>query len=292
MSNSTTRLQWRDVNASQRTPKPLRLFHIAYDEATRADVPAGFELMDHSDNERSDWREYWPIRRFLKGHLQGAAVDDDSWFGFFSPRFKEKTGLTPSQVTAFVESSAPAVDVVTFSPQADMGAFFLSPFEQEEMFQPGFIAASQAFLGAIGVNADLSKIVMDSRQIVFSNYFVAKKPFWRRWIDINEKLFALCEGEKGPKFEALRASLTSPTQYPGGVQRKVFLMERIASLILTLEPSWRVRAYNTFDCAWSATALNQYKHEAVLSDALKIAMREQGFSQYYAAFSAIRQRVC
>jgi hypothetical protein len=131
---------------------------------------------------------------------------------------------------------------------------------------------------------DFKSLLMDSRQIIFSNYFVAKPNFWREWLALNEKLFAICEGTESP----LKRSLIHTTSYPGAVQRKVFLMERIASVLLTLDHSWRVRAYNTFKMPWSTNALSQFPFEAVVSDALKIAMKEQGFDHYKDAFETLR----
>lgn len=261
----------------------VNLYHIAYSQETLQSVPAGFSILDNLSGLRNDWREYWPIRDFLLNQ----DLADDQYYGFFSPRFQEKTGLTHAQVCQFVQSAGAHVDVVSFSPQVDMGAFFLNIFEQEELFQPGFIGPSQAFFASIGMPVDFSRLVMDSRQTIFSNYFVARPAFWRAWLAVNEKLFALCEGADHP----LKAQLVSATAYPGAVQRKVFLMERVASLLLALEPKWRVKAYNPFGLAWSASRLNQFKLEAVLSDALKIAIREQGFAEYYDAYAAMRDKL-
>jgi len=263
------------------SPPEVHLYHIAYSAATRDALPAGYHLLDNLDSGRDDWREYWPMRNFLLTQ----PLDEEAFYGFFSPRFHEKTGLSAEYVTQFVQSK-PA-DVHTFSPQPDMGAFFLNVFEQEDLFQAGFIQSTEAFLSSLGIDVQLRSLVMDSRNIVFSNYLVARPAFWRAWLDINEKLFAICEGPES----ALRADFTADTAYPGAVQRKVFLMERIASLLLALQPQWRVNAYNTFACAWSGSRLNQFKMEAVLSDALKIAMREQGFPEYQQAFAALRDKL-
>lgn len=263
--------------------KPVNLYHIAYSPKTLQEVDPGYGILNNIDSPHNDWREYWPIRNFLLEEN----LDEGSYYGFFSPRFKEKTGLSHAQVTAFVQAAGSDTDVISFSPQPDMGAFFLNIFEQEELFEPGFIAASEEFFSAHGMPLNLAKLVMDSRQIIFSNYFVARPTFWREWLTWNEKLFSICEGEDS----ALKQSLVLETNYSGAVQRKVFLMERIASLLLTVNPQWRVRAYNTFDCAWSASRLNQFRFEAVLSDALKIAMKEQGFHNYYEAFATLRDKL-
>ncbi|WP_338849561.1 hypothetical protein V8J88_11040 [Massilia sp. W12] len=263
--------------------KKLSLHHIAYNDATVAGLPPGFVLMDNTDHARDDWREYWPIRRFLLS----AALDEDCYYGFLSPRFAEKTGQTFASVQAFLDQAPDDVDVIAFSPQPDMGAFFLNIFEQEELFQPGFQAVAQSFFDAIGYPVQLAGLVMDSRHVVFSNYQIARPRFWRAWLEINEKLFALCEGEDNP----LMRELNSATAYPGAVPRKVFLQERICSLMLATQAGWKSKLFDTFQLAWSASRLNQFQHEAVLSDALKIAMREQGYPEYLSAFAQLRDKL-
>ena len=109
---------------------------------------------------------------------------------------------------------------------------------------------------------------MDSTQIVFSNYFFAKPAFWRRWLHVNERIFYLCEDQSN---YATKIGLLNKTSYRDGVQRKVFLMERIASALLVIEPHWQVGNYNTFLCAYSASRLNEFPGECQTADALKIA---------------------
>lgn len=261
----------------------VNLYQIAYSTETLQHIPFGYGVLNNLNSSRNDWREYWPIRNFL----QKEPLDDSDYYGFFSPRFQEKTGLTYSQVIEYVLQNSSDTDLISFSPLPDMGAFFLNIFEQNELFDPGFTEASENFFKKINIPLSMASLVMDSRQIIFSNYFVARPEFWREWLLINEQLFAICEGEDSE----LKESLTYETSYPGAVQRKVFLMERMASVLLTINSTWRVHAYNTFQCAWSATRLNQFRLEAILSDALKIAFKEQGFEDYRVAFSTIRDKL-
>ena len=132
----------------------------------------------------------------------------------------------------------------------------------------------------------LRTLVMVSRQVVFSNYFVARPAFWRAWLARCEQFFAVCEGPAS----ALRDALVAPTSYPGAAQRKVFLLERMASLMLVLEPQWRVHAVNPFPFAWSMSRFREHPLDAVISDALKVAYREQPFPEYLSAFARIRER--
>ena len=267
----------------------IHLHLIAYSPAVREAIAPGWSVLDNLANERPDWFEYWPIRRFLLNE----ALDEDALYGFFSPKFSAKTGLSFEATRDFVSAHAARADVLLFSPQPDMGAFFLNVFEQGETFDRGLIDAYAAFLQHIGRAAPLRQMVMDARQVCFSNYFVAKPAFWREWLKLNEALFAICEGPPS----ALRDALLHSTTYPGaggavgaGAQRKVFLQERAASLLLATQPRWRSVPYDPFGMGWSASRLRQHPHDAFASDALKRAFRDTGWPHYMQAFAAVRER--
>ncbi len=257
---------------------------IGYSEATFSGIAPPWKPLDYRGNDRPDWQEYWPIRRFLMSE----PLDEEAYYGFFSPRFTEKTGLDGAAVLRYVAQLPDDLDVILFSPQPDMGAFFLNVFEQNELFDPGFTAAAQRFCESAGLEVELGGLIMDSRQIVFSNYFLARPAFWRRWLALGEKLFNLCEQQ--PDLAAAMG-LLAPTSYRDGITRKVFLMERLASLLLALEPAWRVHAYNTFRCAYSASRLNEFPGDAVVSDALKIAASTQKYPEFIHQFSKIRDKL-
>lgn len=248
-------------------------------------LEGGFEVLDNMSNERPDWYEYWPIRRYLSTN----PLEPDTWYGFFSPKFNQKTGLTASKVrkiiSEFCANGAP--DVILFSPQPDMGAFFLNVFEQAEFFDPGFIDAAARIFSSVGIQAPLAQLVMDSRQIVFSNYFVAKRAFWETWFGITEAVFDIAEN---PMHE-LSHLLCYETTYSSNAQRKTFLIERLASLLLTVQPRWKTAAANPFNFAWSTSRLREFPQKAYMSDALKVAYRETGFPQYFEAFSRLRQEI-
>ncbi len=264
-------------------PTPaVNLYQIAYSPETLASVEPGYLVLDNLANSRPDWYEYWPIRHFLLSNT----LDDNTFYGFFSPKFGSKTGWSHARVTEYVQAHEASTDVYLFSPQPDMGAFFLNVFEQGETFDPGLIDAFSALLDSIGRSTALRSLVMDTRQIVFSNYFVARPAFWREWLLLNEALFAACEGPES----ALQLALTRPTSYAANGQRKVFLQERAASFLLTTQPAWRTKAADPFPMCWSTSRFRDYPIDAFISDALKIAFREQGYPEFMQAFAQIRGR--
>jgi hypothetical protein len=260
----------------------IYIYQICYSEDTISKIETGYLILDNLKNDRPDWFEYWPIRNFLLKEK----MDEEGFYGFVSPKFGQKTQLTYRQVIDFIQSKSDDTDVFIFSPQPDMGAFFLNIFEQGETFDPGLIDCFEEFLKAIRRPTPLRQLVMDSRQIVFSNYFVAKPAFWREWLSINEALYAICEGPATP----LQQSLTHVTTYPGAVQRKVFLIERVASLLLTTQSQWRTRSANPFTMGWSTARFREHPTDAFISDALKMAWRDQGYPEYLKAFSEVRNR--
>lgn len=264
----------------------LECYQIAYSAQTLAMIEPGYRVLDNLPNERPDWYEYYPIRRFLLEQ----PLQDDVHYGFFSPKFASKTGLAYASVVEHAQRAGPDVDVVLFSPQPDMGAFFLNVFEQAETFDPGFIDAAQAWLQHAGLlgsdQVPLRGLVMDSRHIVFSNYFVAKPAFWREWLRFNESLYRICE--HGP--EPLRSQLTMPTTYTGDAQRKVFIQERTASLLLVLQGHWKAHPVNPFDMAWSRSRFGDHPEMAFMSDALKRAHRDTGHASALEAFARVRDR--
>jgi len=261
-----------------------QLFQIVYSNNPAEAAQDGYLTLDNRLNARPDWREYWPIR----GFMQSTTINDALLYGFFSPRFGAKVQLSHHQVMEITARHAQAgADVVLFSPQPDMGSFFRHVFEQAEVFDPGITSLAQAFFDRIGYKVQLQRLIMDSRHVVFSNFFVAKGAFWKYWFGMTEALFKLCEGPS----DSMTDALTKGTRYPGEVQRKVFILERIASVILANESRWVTRSHNSFLTVWSLSGLRKYRDEAIVSDALKLAFREQGFEAYGAVFERIRQRV-
>ena len=258
---------------------PLVIHQIFYDEASRRRTDQGFLPLDNSANERPDWREYWPMRRYLVSNT----LDEGALYGFLSPRFGEKTRLNARQVFQFVASCKREPDVVILNPHIgwDFSTLFLSVFEHGEHMHPGLVAAAQSSFDTIGLKVDVSALVNDSRSAVFSNFFLAKPDFWRRWLGINEKLFALAEDEASPIGALLRATTTYRAA-AGPVQQKVFLMERIATLLLITEPALEVASYP------SQAVLGAAPIEAISCDALKLAMGKRPDPHYHRTFIQLR----
>jgi len=246
---------------------------------SRQELDPGFDVLDNSANERPDWYEYWPIRTYLLNQN----LDENAFYGFLSPKFKLKTNLSAADVRDFLQASDPATDVALFSPSIHNSAFFLNVFEHGNAEHPGLLQVANAFFARLNHPRPLEELVSDSRNTVHSNYFIAKPRFWRAWLAVTERLFAIAEIPDDPLGVVLR----TPTQYRGrrDVQMKIFLMERIATWILITDRSFVARARDPF-----VARSRIYKLPlAIICDALKIAYTTQGRGQYKDVFLMLRR---
>jgi hypothetical protein len=256
----------------------MHIYQILNHYTSRQELDPGFKVLDNSANERPDWFEYWPIRRFLLNE----ALDEDAFYGFLSPKFKVKTSLSADVVRESVLAADPATDVILLSPSIHNSAYYLNVFEHGDAEHPGLKDVAKRLFERLELPSDLDSLVSDSRNTVHSNYFIAKPRFWRAWLAINDKMFAIAETPSDALGEALRA----PTTYRGGstVQMKIFIMERLATWLLSSDRSFAARVRDPF----VARARIYKLPVAIVCDALKIAYATQGRTQYKDVFLLVR----
>jgi hypothetical protein len=256
----------------------MHIYQILNHYTPRQELDPGFSVLDNSTNERPDWFEYWPIRKYLLGE----DLDENAFYGFLSPKFQLKTNLSSAMVREFILSTDSATDVILLSPSMHNSAYFLNVFEHGDAEHPGLKTVAMQLLERLDLPCNLDLLVSDSRNTVHSNYFIAKPRFWRAWLAITEKMFAIAETPTDVLGEALRA----PTTYRGGanVQMKIFVMERIATWLLSTDLGFKARVRDPF-----AASSRIYKLPvAIVCDALKIAYATQGRSQYKDVFLLVR----
>ncbi len=256
----------------------MHVYQILTPHTSPEELDPGFKVLDNSANERPDWFEYWPIRTFLLSE----ALDEDAYYGFLSPKFKLKTSLSSDVVRESILAADSAADVILLSPSIHNSAYYLNVFEHGDAEHPGLKNVAKRLFERLELPSDLDSLVSDSRNTVHSNYFIAKPRFWRAWLAINEKMFAIAETPSDTLGEALR----TPTIYRGGstVQMKIFIMERIATWLLTSDRRFAARVRDPF----VARARIYKLPVAIVCDALKIAYATQGRAQYKDVFLLVR----
>jgi hypothetical protein len=247
------------------------IYQILAHYTKREDLDPGFLVLDNCATERPDWFEYWPIRKFLLNE----PLDEESFYGFLSAKFKYKTNLSAAAVHEFVSRDSGMSDLVLLSPSIHLTAYYWNVFAFGDVAHPGLMQIATQFFQSIGQPTDLHTLVTNSLNEVHSNYMIAKPRFWRAWLDINEQLFALAESPTAP----LGAELRKPTLYRGAnrVQMKIFVMERTATWMLARDPAFVARIRDPF-----VARSRVYKLPgAIVCDALKIAYVASGRREQY-----------
>lgn len=258
------------------------IYQIFWNEGTRSSNDQGFLQLNNLSNERPDWSEYWPIRTFLRHEY----LLEDTYYGFFSPKFLQKTGLTSTDVYKFLESATE--DVVTFSPFFDQSSFAINLFEQAAANHKNIYPTLKESVSQIMPDVNIDTLVMTSRTSVFCNYFVAKKDFWIRWIHECEKVFSLCEDGK----MELARKLNAEVNHSGGKNpAKVFLIERVASLLLATSRRWTVKNYDSLQLPMATSKVAHLKAELITFDSLKKSYIESRNLDVLKTFSQMRTDV-
>lgn len=259
----------------------IHIFQIYYSPATRAALDPGFIPLDNLANERPDWREYWPIRSYL---LKNPPASDE-YYGFLSPAFFGKTGLSSATVFEFVKRHQGAADVVLFSPFFDQIAFFLNLWEQGAMVHRSSAAVFEQSLALIAPEFRITETVGCSRNSVFCNYFVATGEFWKEWLERCERIFASAESHDTPLGRELSQGVAYKSQT---APIKTFIVERVVSALLATQPRWTVAAYNPMLLPGSNSPISALGAELAALDALKVAYLTHPLEQYRQAFFNLR----
>lgn len=198
-----------------------RIHKIYYDELSLSKIEDQFIALDNTKGS-NEWYEFLPILRYLYNN----ELDENTFYGFLSPSFSEKTGVSTDLLLKIVQESGDH-DAILFTPHWDQLVYFANPFDQGVIFHKGLFEYSKAFLKFTGRDIDLDNFVATSVDSCFSNYIIAKKEYWLAWKKIAIEFFNYCE--------LSNADLGSlKTDYSGSktTHMKVFIQERLSAIVL------------------------------------------------------------
>jgi len=202
----------------------LQIFQVFYDLQTRAQLDPGFIPLNNSINSRPDWYEFWVILDFLRKNT----LEDNSWYGFLSPKFSQKVGINALQLKGLLNAVENSCSVLFCSPSLDQLVYFDNVFEQGDFWHPGLRHLSEKILGRLGSSLCLSDLLSHSRNACFSNFIIAKPSFWLDWLQIAQQFWALAEEDT-----FVRDDLIAVTSYNNlAAQMKVFVQERLVACVM------------------------------------------------------------
>jgi hypothetical protein len=118
------------------------IFQIFYDAKSHSDLDKGFIPLDNSSSEHPEFYEFWPILQFLRSNT----LVEGHWYGFLSPKFHQKTGLSSAQLYKILGSISSRHQVFLAPYTLDQIIWFDNVFDQGDFWHPGLIQVAQAFV--------------------------------------------------------------------------------------------------------------------------------------------------
>lgn len=200
----------------------IEIRHIFYDEETLSQTPSSFIPLDNVDGDKS-WYEFWPILNFLKN----TKLEENIFYGFFSPSFTLKTMFSSENVINALRNNINK-DVVLFSLAWDQLSYFVNQWEQGEVWHPGITKATQDFLNYMELDIKIPNLITTRKNSVFSNYVVAKKPYWDRWKALASQFYTYADSPNA-EIQSLKTGYLKKETH---VLMKVFVQERLPALLL------------------------------------------------------------
>ena len=255
----------------------INIFTIAYNQEIVENSEPGYLILDHTDNERSDWREYWPIRKYIQNHK---LVEND-FYGFFSPKFSSKTKLSSQSVfDALSEIKLDDFDVISFSPFIDQIAWYKNQFEQTLHTSRDILPALEFSKELLFSGLNTAAYYSSSMDTIFCNYFIATGRFWNEWHTCCEKIFCIAEDTSDAHSHLFSAS----TAYGKTREaRKTFIIERIASMLIKAK-NFRSIGIKNMPHTFAIAEFSSLIKDLIHLDSLKIAYNTTGNLLFRDAF--------
>ena len=208
----------------------IHLYMIFYDDLTAASIPDGFIGLSNTNPRRKELFEVEPILKFISQ----TPIEDDEFYGFFSPRIFEKTGVEPSDFNALAKLDLRNFDIVSIAPLPLYFSSQLNPVSQAEIAHGDFTRRFELLISKVDRDRVLKTEEFARKKIgityfLLSHYFLATGSFWKIWAGYVE--LALCAEAED---DELRSLLNESCPYPGNAEDyryMVFLLERLAGLI-------------------------------------------------------------
>ena len=228
------------------TPK-IEIYQIYYNEATRQSLDPDFIPLDNTHGPK-EWYEFYPMLQFLNTH----ELDDDTYYGFLSPKFFEKTGVCGKDLHQIIQRHAidvdgNRVDVFLSSVGFNSLTYHQNVFYQGERNHPGFLSLMQLSLRKMGIFLDLKSMISTNYNSAFCNYVIAKKRYWQQWQKIANQFYALVENDQSEIGRMLRQN----TNYMADpAPMRAFIQERFVSVVLAMD------GYRTMPFGFETSKLN------------------------------------
>jgi hypothetical protein len=193
--------------------------------------------LNWQQNPMPDWREF-----ALYVHLyRNKKYTSSRMTGILSPKFQLKTGVTPDSFIEFVRTHLFA-DVILINPFPQIPSFSYNVWMQGEVAHPGITKIAEDLLAAAGLKWRLSDVPRQSTEIVcYSNFWLGTPSFWQRYV--GGVLLQIAKYLENNINSTVSKAVLLPTRHTGPAPYLPFIIERLFSTFLTMQPDLQCVAW-------------------------------------------------
>lgn len=208
----------------------IRSYMITYNEMTDKKIPSGFIKLPNYNPNRPDLYEVEPILSFITR----SNINDNDYYGFFSPKVCEKTGLSATEILSIKTESIAKHDIISISPFPITMQHFLNPIVHADTAHGDFGWRFKYFASTIDTNhqlnlGDYTDGSVEHRYFLLSHFFWAKGSFWKTWATYVNRVL-----ETESNDESYRNAIRAPCKYlskNSDYTYLIFMLERLAGLL-------------------------------------------------------------
>lgn len=272
----------------------VKIYQIFYNEETQQQIDPHFIPLDNRPEVggEAQWYEFGAIRNFLNTHQ----LDDDTFYGFVSPKISKKVGLTSEQLIKLIQRASDADVCFPAYPYYAL-SYYINPFEHGEEFHPNITELTQQLIDQLDWQLDLSKLVCATTNFNYSNFIFAKKKYWQTWLHYAQQLYDLVEHDQSELGKKLRGDTFYNLEDRSDLTpMRAFIQERLPAIIFA-QHSFRI-AHAENDKTFPVLALthqqpqNAYDYAKFhMCNYLKIQYLQTGDSSFLETYWHIRSLI-
>lgn len=189
------------------------------------------------ENLRPEWREFQIL---IDVYRSGKYLEND-YTGIFSPKFNLKCKISGEQFLEFIHVQS-GKDVYFINPFPQIAYWSFNVWMQGEHAHPGLSNSAQNLLDACGISMKISDIPRQGpNTLAYSNFWVGSREFWQKYV--GGLLVPIAEFLENNPMHPAAISVMSKTTHTQPATFLPFIIERLFSSYLSVNPKWAIGAY-------------------------------------------------
>jgi hypothetical protein len=258
-----------------------KIFQICFEPRQIELIQSPLTAFDNTANEKPELREY---HSFVKATENGSTDGLDAW-GFLGPRWEAKLKYSADEIKRAIDENLEN-DVWIFNHARAVNSLTYNVWEQGEFFHKGLRKVAEELLTVAGFDNSVINAFMTEHNTCYCSYFVARKEFWKDYIDFLSRIIVATDALPEDVKEIYNNSANYARD--NTLNMFPFLVERLFSTFLVLRHSkYKVYA-KPYDYSVYESQVGEFTRVLHSLNVLKNHVVEQDSEITFNAWNAIR----